>query len=122
MGWNQRRRNGIKRADFQIEGEDSGTERAITAFLGISFNNSELRDGKLSISGFMDVIWCIFDGKGSKIYERIGPPTGSALLRCSNQSAVSKRWTSRGLETSCFFRCPGYLASFSPCLSGIFEL
>lgn len=68
MGWNQRRRNGIKRADFQIEAEDSGSERAITAFLGISFNNSELRDGKLSISGF--VIWCIFDGKGSKIYER----------------------------------------------------
>lgn len=56
MGWNQRRRNGIKRADFQIEGEYIGTERAITAFLGISFNNSELRDGKLSISGFMDVI------------------------------------------------------------------
>lgn len=57
MGWNQRRQNGIKRADFQIEGEDRGTERAI---LGISFNNSELRDGKCSISGVMDVIAATF--------------------------------------------------------------
>lgn len=56
---------------------------AITSFLGISFNNSELCDGKLSVSGFMDDSWYIFgssDGNGSKIYELTGPPTGGALL------------------------------------------
>lgn len=74
MGWNQRRQNGIKRADFQIE-EDSGTERAITAFLGISFNNSELRDGKLSISGFMDVIAGAFlMGTGQRFMSGLGRP------------------------------------------------
>lgn len=37
-------------------GEDIGSESAITDFLGISFNNSELCDSKPSVSGFMDVI------------------------------------------------------------------
>lgn len=44
-----------KQAIFRY-GEDIGSESAITPFLGISFNNSELRDGKLSVSGFMDVL------------------------------------------------------------------
>ena len=80
MSLQQRRQNGIKTGRY---GEDIGSESAITSFLGISFNNSELCDGKLSVSGFMDDSWYIFgssDGNGSKIYELTGPPTGGALL------------------------------------------
>lgn len=54
--WNQRRPNDIKTGDFFRYGENIGSESAISPFLRISFNNSELCDGKLSVSGFMDVI------------------------------------------------------------------
>lgn len=54
------RQTGIKTADFQRRGGDVGPGSAITPFQRISFNNSELCDGKLSTSGFMDVIAATF--------------------------------------------------------------
>lgn len=111
IGWNQRRQNGIKRADFQMYGEDIGTERAITSFLAISFNNSELRDGKLSISGVMDVIAGTFlaplMGTDQRLMSKLGCPLVVHYWRWSNQSAASTVWVS--LETLVFSGFTGFI-------------